>query len=112
MKLNSISGLAFYVADPAKTAEFYESLGFFIEKREADYVMIRLNWFWAEFRKGQASPGGPLVYVSVADIDEFYQGVIVRHIQPDGEPKEYSGRREFSLVDPDGYKLVFFQKAK
>jgi hypothetical protein len=32
-------------------------------------------------------------------------------LEPEGEPElRVSGNREFVLRDPDGYKLVFFQK--
>lgn len=109
--MKSISGLVFYVKDIKKSSDFYESIGFYFEKREAELAMFRLNWFWAELRQGQPeNAGGPLVYVNVDNVDEFYQGLIVKHIRPASEPQETNGRREFTLQDPDGYNLVFFQK--
>jgi predicted enzyme related to lactoylglutathione lyase len=50
-------------------------------------------------------------YIKVDDVDDTYQGVLAAGMKPDGEPqKRPSGNREFILRDPDGYKLVFFQK--
>lgn len=48
MKMSSISGIVCYVNDTAKTAAFYETLGFII-KNELVHLSIRLNWFWIGF---------------------------------------------------------------
>jgi predicted lactoylglutathione lyase len=43
MKPNSISGITCYVQDLAKTAEFYETLGFQRGKEESDRVTFYVN---------------------------------------------------------------------
>jgi hypothetical protein len=36
--------------------------------------------------------------------------VIASGLQPASEPIELRGNREFLLLDPDGYRLVFFKR--
>lgn len=111
MSPKSISGLVYQVSDVGKTADFYEALGLGIEKRDPKLGLARLNWFWVEFHEGMpAKESGPLVYLSVDNVEEFYHNLIVKHISPASELAEAFGRREFSVHDPDGYQLVFFQK--
>lgn len=123
--MKSVAGMVCYVKDPAKTAEFYEALGFQFRAREPDYVSIRLNWFWLDFHsqdreekpefQKEALMGnkgaGAYLYISVDDVDEFYRGVVAKGLRPANEPRDWPwGNREFALRDPDGYKLIFFQK--
>ena len=73
-----------------------------------------VNWFSAEFHVAndidKSPKDGPLVLVSV-DIDEFYKGANDAGYTPEAELDEYvKGRREFSLRDPNGYLMIFFQK--
>lgn len=130
MKLDSISGLLFFVIDLNKTADFYEALGFKIEKRTPESVVVHLNWFWMEFvaqdkaektvfkkesdlevEQADYKGAGIFVHISVDDVDEFFQSLLVKHMRPSSEPRDWPwGRREFVLRDPDGYKLVFFTK--
>jgi len=125
MKLKSISGLVCYVKDIAQTADFYETLGFIVTKRTDDQLSIRLNWFWIDFHaqasetndefKKEAQLGnkgaGQYTYVSVDNVDEVYQEVLAKGLKPSSQPRDWPwGNREFVLRDPDGYKLVFFQK--
>lgn len=127
MKLKSISGVVYLVSDIAATADFYETLGFRIDTKEADYLKVYLNWFWMEFvRMDDKHPtafqeeaklgnkgAGQFVYISVDDVDEAYKELVSKGLKPSGEPKDWPwGRREFVVRDPDGYKLVFFQKTK
>jgi catechol 2,3-dioxygenase-like lactoylglutathione lyase family enzyme len=104
----------FHVSDLGQTADFYETLGFHLEKREEDYVMVRINWFWVEFYKGSPAPGnGQFVYVSVENVDEYYDYLKTKGIKSGSEPmdsKTVKGRREMMVSDPDGYQLVFFHK--
>jgi catechol 2,3-dioxygenase-like lactoylglutathione lyase family enzyme len=126
-KLRSISGYVCYVKDTAKTADFYEKLGFIITKREPDHVSIRLNWFWADFHPQDEEDkpefqeeanldnkgAGIFIYVSVDDVDGYYQELLEKGLKPSSEPRDWAwGNREFVLRDPDGYKLVFFKKIK
>ncbi|HTH71751.1 MAG TPA: VOC family protein [Candidatus Pristimantibacillus sp.] len=127
MKLVSVSGIVFYAKDMAKTAEFYKTLGFRIDKNEPDHLSVGLNWFWMDFhpqdkedkpdfqKEAVLEPKGAglFVYVKVDDVDEFYQGLLAKGLKPSSEPRDWPwGNREFSLRDPSGYKLVFFNKSK
>ena len=49
MKVNSISGITCYVQDLARTAEFYETIGFRRGKEEPDRVTFYVNWFSVTF---------------------------------------------------------------
>ena len=125
MKMKSISGILCFVKDINKTAEFYEALGFEFKNRTPDYMTAYLNEFWVEFVredkaeesvfKNELNPecAGPnvFVHISVGDVDGFYDGVLSKGLKPTSVPKDFPwGRREFIIRDPDGYKLVFFQK--
>jgi catechol 2,3-dioxygenase-like lactoylglutathione lyase family enzyme len=119
MKLNSISGLNCYVRDLSKTAEFYEALGFRRGKEEPDRLTFYVNWFFVTFSSEDeaedaelANKGsGVFLHIKVDDIEEFHRGVASKGMKPASEPqKRRNGGREFMLRDPDGYKLVFFEK--
>jgi predicted enzyme related to lactoylglutathione lyase len=118
MKVNSISGLHCHVADLEKTAEFYEKIGFRRGKEQSGRITFYVNWFFVTFvaqdddaELKSEKGGGLLTYLKVDDLDEFYEGVVKSGMKPAGEPQKGSqGGREFMLRDPDGYKLVFFEK--
>jgi catechol 2,3-dioxygenase-like lactoylglutathione lyase family enzyme len=124
MKPNSISGINCFVEDLARTAEFYETLGFRPGKEEPDRITFYVNWFFITFvdqaRAGDAELDGEAqvadkgaglsLYVKVDDVDDFYNGVVSKDIKPTTEPRPRRNGREFMLRDPDGYKLVFFEK--
>ena len=123
MKMNSISGITCLVKDVPTTAAFYDALGFRIGKQADDRLTCYVNWFWVEFI-GQASDpihqqeaqlpnrgAGQFLHIKVENADAFYEGVLAKGLTPDGAPqgKPTTGR-SFVLRDPDGYKLVFFEK--
>jgi catechol 2,3-dioxygenase-like lactoylglutathione lyase family enzyme len=125
MKLNSISGIHCYVQDLSRTAAFYEALGFRRGKEEPGRLTFYVNWFFvtfvdqdqeddAELRNEAALPdrgAGLLLYIKVDDVEDFYKGVLSKAMKPATEPQARPNRtREFMLRDPDGYKLVFFEK--
>lgn len=125
MDLKSVSGIVCYVKDALKTADFYESLGFIVTKREVDHVSIRLNWFWIDFHPQDKEDkpefqkeanlenkgAGQFLYIKVGNVDKAYKALIEKGIEPSSEPKDWPwGNREFIVRDPDGYKLVFFNK--
>jgi predicted lactoylglutathione lyase len=119
MDLKSVSGLTFFVKDINKTAEFYKTLGFKIEKHEKDYLLVRLNWFSMDFVAEGAGGGkdpkgaGVCINISVGDVDEFYKKAIDKGLKPAGEPQDYPGGfRNFVIHDPDGYNLVMFKRGK
>lgn len=125
MKLGSVAALTLYVKDPLKTADFYGELDFIVSKRSPEHATVRKNWFKIDFigqneeqkdefkEEAAAEPKGSGIYIncSVANVDEFYEGVLAKGMKPSSEPRDWPwGNREFVLRDPDGYKLVFFQK--
>jgi catechol 2,3-dioxygenase-like lactoylglutathione lyase family enzyme len=114
MKPKSISALVYKVVDMDKTLAFYESLGFKVSKNDGRIAIAYVNWFSVEFHLANDiddnPKDGPLVLVSV-DLDEFHKGAIAAGHTPESEPQEaVNGRREFSLRDPNGYLMVFFEK--
>jgi predicted enzyme related to lactoylglutathione lyase len=125
MKVNSISGLTCSVQDLARTADFYETIGFRRGKEESDRATFYVNWFFVTFvaqdleededlrKEAEASTKGTgmSVYIKVDDLTDYHEAVVARGMKPEGEPERTpSGNREFALRDPDGYRLVFFQK--
>jgi hypothetical protein len=40
-------------------------------------------------------------------VDAYYRDLIAKGLKPSSEPRN----REFVICDPDGYKLVFFNKS-
>lgn len=127
MKLKSVAGIVCYVKDISKTAKFYKNLGFLVEKDEPDHLSIRLNWFWIDFHPQnlETKPefqkeanldnkgAGLFLYISVEDVDEFYEGLLAKGLKPSSKPKDWPwGNREFIIRDPDGYKLVIFKRIK
>ena len=125
MKPNSISGITCYVQDLARTRKFYETLGFRPGKKEPDRATFYVNWFFVTFiAQDQADDdalrkeaevankgGGLYLYIKVDDVEAFHKAARAKRLKPESEPEVRStGNREFVLRDPDGYKLVFFQK--
>ncbi len=118
MKVSSVSGFVLLVNDLDKTAKFYNSLGFRFGRREYDRLVVYVNWFSVEFTTDSSNEedldnksAGVFFLFSVLKVDEFYKEVLATGYKPEGEPEDKpTGRREFTLRDPDGYKLVFFTK--
>jgi catechol 2,3-dioxygenase-like lactoylglutathione lyase family enzyme len=125
MKVNSISGITCYVEDLARTAEFYEAIGFRAGKQEPDRLTFYVNWFFVTFisqdreedpeSKSEAElpnkGSGLYIHVKIDDLDAYHEGAVSKGLKPASEPRaRHGGGREFVLRDPDGYKLVFFEK--
>jgi catechol 2,3-dioxygenase-like lactoylglutathione lyase family enzyme len=113
VKLKSISGLVYTVKDIAVTSAFYESLGFRVGKQNGDTVTVYVNWFWVEFHQDSAivpATGGASLYVSVDDVDAAYEELKAKSITVEAPADTPQGRHELAVTDPDGYRLVFFQK--
>lgn len=125
MKMKSVAGIVCYVKNIEKTAAFYEVLGFQFVKREPDHLSIRLNWFWMDFHSQDKEDkpefqkeanltnkgAGMFLYISVENVDDFYNGLLSKGLKPSSEPKDWPwGNREFVIRDPDGYKLVIFKR--
>jgi catechol 2,3-dioxygenase-like lactoylglutathione lyase family enzyme len=111
--IKSISALVFNVRDLEKTKKFYEDLGFRFGAPKDEYLVAYINWFSVEFHLGKAenTGGGAHIQISVDDVDGFYEDIKAKGMKPEGEPQDKPmKRREFMLLDPDGYQLVFFTK--
>ncbi len=121
--MKSVSGLVLYVKDLGKTADFYKTLGFRFGESEADHTTAYLNWFSIIFVAGDQAAlpkeakadnkgAGIFINIKVEDVDEFYKATTAKGLKPVSPPRDHPwGNREFMLRDPDGYKLVFFQKS-
>ena len=118
----SISSLLFFVKDLDVTFNFYKTLGFEVEKKDG-MVTFYVNWFkvdfidkeHSEFKSGfDGEMGrGMFTYIKVDDVDLFYKTILDKGITPSSKPKDWEwGNREFVVKDPDGYRLVFFNKVK
>src|SRR5688500_8880892 len=100
MKVNSVSGVTCYVEDLARTAEFYEAIGFRPGKREPDRLTFYVNWFFVTFvaqdreddpesRREAELPNkgsGLYIYVKVDDLDEYHDAVVSKGLKPASEP--------------------------
>lgn len=127
--LKSVSGLGFYVQDTKKTIAFYKKLGFTKITREQDSIKIYLNWFWMQFNESATSKklgkefqkeafakvkgAGLYINIAVSEIDKLYASLVRKGLKPSSKPRDWAwGNREFVIRDPDGYKIVFFEKLK
>ena len=124
MKLKSGAGIVCYVKDIAKTVDFYERLGFEFKLKEPTRATAYINWWWIDFHKINAtdvppwhvSPNadnaeiGALFYFSVDNVQRAYDELTSKGLRPSNEPVDLRGNKEFMIVDPDGYRLVFFKR--
>jgi uncharacterized glyoxalase superfamily protein PhnB len=61
-----------------------------------------------EFTANKAGVG-MFTYVAVPDVDAYHAGVKKKGVKPECEPTtQFYGIRDFSVQDPDGYRLVFY----
>ena len=126
MKLKSAAGYNCYVKNVQKSVAFYEMLGFQPDKGDDRHASVRLNWFWIDFIAQDKETrdafqhevtatdrgAGILMYLSVDDVKEAYQELLTQGVQPESEPYDWAGNREFVIRDPDGYRLVIFKRKK
>jgi catechol 2,3-dioxygenase-like lactoylglutathione lyase family enzyme len=115
MDIKSISSLSYKVSDINKTKEFYEALGFRFASSDPDGMLTAyINWFSVRFYEDKITEQkglGQATHLKVESADEAYTTLIEKGFKPDGEPETMPDKsRGFSLSDPDGYKLVFFEK--
>ncbi len=114
MKPKAVSGVLSLSDNLPKTAEFYEKLGFIVACNRDDLVTVRLNWFWLDFvptDNRQVGSVSQFIYLSVVNVDEVYVQATKAKLPCLSEPQTFkAGRREFMIEDPNGYKLVFFEK--
>lgn len=124
MKLKSGAGIVCYVKDIIKTIEFYEQLGFEFKRKEPTRATAYINWWWIDFHDQGASDTpswhtspntnneqtGALFYFSVDNVGRAYDELTNKGLHPASEPVDLRGNKEFMIVDPDGYRLVFFKR--
>ncbi len=116
IKINSVSSIVYYVKDLDKSAEFYEALGFRPGNRTESSFNVYVNWFSIEFRLATGAAidntgTGAYAGVRVDNAKEFYDFAVSKNIKPATEVTDQPGGvREFVITDPDGYKLIFFDK--
>ncbi len=124
MKIKSVSGITGFAKNLEKTASFYEALGFETRKRDAEHITVYSNWFWLDFiaMNKETRPGfksdaaisgkgaGTFIYLSVDNVDEFYEELLSKGLKPSKPHDSPWGNRECILRDPNGYKLVLFRR--
>ena len=111
----------YFVKDLERTGEFYEKLGFDVVRSD-DAIRIKLGDFTLAFMDesevqidkevGMEPKGlGVFTYVEVDDVDGQFKSVEENGIKPSSEPTTFPwGKREFAVKDPDGYKIIFYQR--
>ena len=115
MDIKSISSLSYRVSDIDKTKEFYETLGFRFASTDPPGILTAyINWFSVRFYQepieGQLGIG-QATHLKVDDAKECYDALVAKGLSPNGEPQKLpDGSRGFELNDPDGYRLIFFEK--
>ena len=125
MNIKSVSGITCYVANLQLTEEFYTKLGFVAKRKDEHHIVLYINWFWIDciliskeekrefLKEAKSENKGAGVYInlSVDNVDDVYKNLLEMGLKPSSEPRDWPwGNREFVIRDPDGYKLVFFQK--
>lgn len=118
----NIKSILLYVKDLKASLDFYKRIGFNIEHEDKKSVLVSLQGFTfqlfdmakVEFKlkDNNISKGeGVFVYIRINNVDSKYNELIRNNIKTSGEPIDWPwGNREFVVKDPDGYKLVFYNK--
>jgi len=99
LDLNGQSAMMGAPMDPAKVGEMCADNG------------KELAWFQSVAEEWQNNkPGvGTMFYFMVEDVDTFHAEVLQRGGNPATDPKtQFYGLRDFGIVDPSGYRLVFY----
>jgi predicted lactoylglutathione lyase len=125
--MNNVAGIILLVDDIGGSVSFYKKLGFSVAKEVPQIATtVCLGDFWVELlhrtkvvteeykedREKSAKGAGAYLQVQVEDVDAFYRSVISSGIDVPHEPQDYPwNQREFTVRDPDGYKLTFFTKS-
>ncbi len=107
--------------DPLMTASFYEMLGFKVNTRSSDSSLISAPGLELQFFRRDA-PGitesadvnsekeSVYIYIPILKIDEYYMELRSMQAPITVEMQKWPwGRKEFNLIDLDGYYLVFYK---
>lgn len=105
--------------DLDETSAFYQKIGFSVEVSKNGVRLIfgdyRLT-FIKETDKNSACAKkgiGMSIFFEVDNVDDFYQEIKEKQLNPLNEPAgRPGGKRKFTVQDPDGYNLVFFTKTR
>lgn len=124
--MDKVAGVILLVEDIQKSADFYKQLGFAVTEERPDIAtIVRLDKFWVElllktkvvsreYKEDVNNPqkgAGIYLQVQVGDTDAFYETVLKNGVNPPNKPKDFPwGQREFIVIDPDGYKIAFFNQ--
>ena len=117
--IKRIHSTLFQVKSLDKTAHFYQQLGFEVQKSDdavriifGDYRFAFIDEKKFSYNATGLKGSGIMVYFEVEDMDKFYESVKGKGVKTEGEPIEQPwGKKELTIQDPDGYKLVFFENA-
>lgn len=109
------------VSDVAASAKFYvDVLGMAQQITVPDqppfvFVAVGNNQVEVFLNKedapGKAKPGGISLYMEIKGLDEFFDRVQQNKIKIEIAMNEtFYGMREFAVLDPDGYLLIFAER--
>lgn len=116
--ISKIHSTLLQIDDVNQTETFYKALGF---DTAVDKETLRINFgdyklaFLAAKKDPQAKPGvvkgvGMYIYFEITNMDSFITSVESNGITLDSQPiTQPWGKIELEIIDPDGYKLVFFE---
>lgn len=125
--IKNINILGFYVSDLAATVDFYSKLGFQKIRQDVTIAEMSLGQMKLQFidketakeqdksfqKEAFGEPKGTGLYINIEvdNVDAYYQSLKDKGLKPSTEPRDWLwGQREFVIRDPDGYKLVFYEK--
>ncbi|WP_233884468.1 VOC family protein [Paraburkholderia flagellata] len=112
----ALSAVTLTVSDIARSAPFYEALGFVQKAGPAipGFASFELGGTagvcYLNLLEGThgAVNGWGRVILYVADVDAFYAHALAAGAKPEFAPRDAPwGERYFHLVDPDGHELSF-----
>lgn len=120
--LKALTAVLLYAKDPEASAEFYEKLGFDPGASTDGTRQVTLGTTTvtlvdrakAKFQQDayrEPKGAGLFLMCKVEDIDGYHQELVGKGLKPSSAPRDWPwGNREFAIKDPDGYKIVFWQK--
>ncbi len=105
------------VTDLARTIQFYQQfLGFAVdvawpEEKPTFCILVRddvsLGFFEPDKHRPAKSTGNCDLYMEVEDVQGLHAALKDRVLIDWGPEVYFYGRREFAVLDPDGYMLIF-----
>lgn len=122
--MEKVSGIILLVDNIRQSVAFYEKLDFRLIKEVPDTaITVGIDGFWIELlhknkvvteeykEDAQKTDKGAGAYlqIRVEEVDAFYETVTNNGITEAPQPVNYPwNQREFTITDPDGYKITFF----